>query len=86
MVYLKKLNKVYFILQISNNAVLVIVNIGLKNNITMSIAHIYKSHSIIIKTQYRTINVLYYTIKTAKSIIPRQSSQLYRVLKLSKQQ
>ena len=47
--YLKKLNKVYFILQNDKNTILVVVDAGIKSNIIISIAYVYKDYSIIKK-------------------------------------
>jgi len=47
--YLKKLNKVYFILQNDKNTILVVVDAGIRSNIIISIAYVYKGYSIIKK-------------------------------------
>ena len=52
-----KLNHIYENSLIDQNTVLIISNTSVKNNITMSVSHIYRDQDIIIKTVYYAMNV-----------------------------
>ena len=55
--YLKKLNKIFNNFILNPNNVIVIFNTSIKNNVIISILHIYHNQNIITKTIYHTINI-----------------------------
>ena len=57
-VHLNKLNKVYFTSLSNDNTILVIADAGVRNNITTSVTHIYRGHSIIKRTCHQAMNIL----------------------------
>jgi len=55
--YLQKLNDIFIDFLQNSKTVVIISDASTKNNVTMSIAHVYSGQNIVAKTIYHTVNV-----------------------------